>query len=72
MRHLGIFAAAIVMTLSAGKTNAELVGTVAKNYDGDTFALCDQSVCIAFGSAASTRLNWELAGLHKPPLRSGG
>jgi endonuclease YncB( thermonuclease family) len=45
MRHVGVFAIVIAMFWSAGPTKADLVGTVPKIYDGDTFALCDETVC---------------------------
>jgi endonuclease YncB( thermonuclease family) len=45
MKRLGLLAFAIAVHLSANAAHADLIGFAEKIYDGDTFALCDQTVC---------------------------
>jgi endonuclease YncB( thermonuclease family) len=45
MRYLDVLLTAVAMLLMNGTANAELLGTVPKIYDGDTFALCDKNIC---------------------------
>ena len=45
MRHLSVLAIIIALSLYAETSYADLIGTVPKIYDGDTFALCDKNVC---------------------------
>lgn len=45
MKRLGWLGFAIVVHLSADAAHADLIGFAEKIYDGDTFALCDETMC---------------------------
>ena len=45
MNRLGLLAFALAMHLSADAAHADLIGFAEKIYDGDTFALCSETVC---------------------------
>jgi micrococcal nuclease len=45
MNRLGFLALAIAVPLSADLALADFIGTAAKIYDGDTFALCNETIC---------------------------
>ena len=45
MKRLGLLAFAIAVHLSADAAHADWIGFAEKIYDGDTFSLCDESVC---------------------------
>ena len=45
MKRLGLLAFAIAVHLSANAAHADLIGFAEKIYDGDTFALCDETAC---------------------------